>query len=89
MSNMGLIRFSVSPTAESRDAAGIEDYRKKSSIPVQQIRTISKLFDDRETDGDIAALRTSEKNRVPLMIGRGRLSGLVITGGNGAPRFNI
>jgi hypothetical protein len=55
---MGLVRFPVSPTAESRDAAGTEDYRKKSSIPIQQIRTISKSLDDRETDGDMAAKAT-------------------------------
>jgi hypothetical protein len=35
----------VSPTTvESRDALGIEDYRKKSCFPIQYMETISYLF---------------------------------------------
>ena len=41
----------IAPTyVEPRDALDIEDYRKKS-IPVQEIKTISKHFRSSETSG--------------------------------------
>jgi hypothetical protein len=48
--------FSPSPTVESRDALRVEDYRKKSCIPIQQIRTRSKHFRWPGNRGDIAVI---------------------------------
>jgi hypothetical protein len=46
-------------TVGARDALAIGDYRKKSCISIQQIRTISKHFRWPENTGDIAVIESS------------------------------
>jgi len=36
--------FKIAPTVESRDALGVEDYRKKSCIPILFMFWISKNY---------------------------------------------
>jgi len=46
------------PTVESRDVLGIEDYRKESCIPIQYIETISHLLLTRQKRWKIAGNTT-------------------------------
>ena len=50
-------------TVGSSYALGFEDYRKKSSTPIQEIETISKHFRPFETSGYIARLSKKSPSR--------------------------